>query len=322
MNVRNTKIKFMKKITFLLFLSLIQNMYIQAQQDPEFTQYMYNMSVINPAYATGEVGVVNAGLLYRSQWVGAVGSPKSATAFIHAPLNDRIEIGLSFINDEIGDGALNENNVSANFAYKLQLGKNTYLSLGAKAGLTLFNTQFSDFQLNSGNFSSDPAFAENINDNFLNIGAGLFLYGERFYLGISAPNFLGSKHLTDQNGISALGSESLHTFLTGGYIFELSETLDFKPSFMVKSVEGAPLSMDVNANVRYLENLEAGVSYRFDDSFSLLVNYGITQNLRIGYAYDYTTSNLGNYNSGTHEIILLFDMNFSGSKRYSSPRFF
>jgi hypothetical protein len=91
---------------------------------------------------------------------------------------------------------------------------------------------------------------------------------------------------------------------------------------MVKSVQGSPLSMDVNANVRYLENLEAGVSYRFDDSFSVLVNYGITQNLRLGYAYDYTTSNLGNYNSGTHEIMLLFDMNFSGSKNYSSPRFF
>lgn len=322
MNVRKPKNKLMKKLTFLLFLGLIQNMYLQAQQDPEYTQYMYNMSIVNPAYATGDVGIVNAGLLYRSQWVGAVGAPKSATAFIHAPLNDQIEIGVSFINDEIGDGALNENNISANFAYKLQLGENTYLSLGAKAGVTLFNTQFNDFELNSGGFATDPAFAENINDNFLNLGAGLFLYGDRFYVGLSAPNFLANKHITAQNGISALGSEQLHTFLTGGYIFAISEKFDFKPSFMVKSVQGSPLSMDVNANVRYLENLEAGVSYRFDDSFSVLVNYGITQNLRIGYAYDYTTSNLGNYNSGTHEIILLFDMNFSGSKNYSSPRFF
>ena len=322
MNVRKPKTKFMKKITYLLFLLLIQNTYVKAQQDPQYTQYMYNMSIVNPAYATGELGLVNTGLLYRSQWVGAVGAPKSATAFIHAPLNDLIEVGISFINDEIGDGALSENNISGNFAYKLQLGKKTYLSLGAKAGVTLFNTQFSDFQLNSGNFSSDPAFAANINGNFLNLGAGLFLYGNSFYLGLSAPNFLGNEHLTEQNGISAIGGENLHTFLTGGYILEINEKLDFKPSFMVKRVEGSPLSLDLNANVRYLDNIEAGLSYRIDDSFSLMANYGITQNLRIGYAYDYTTSNLGNYNSGTHEVFLLFDINFSGSKRYSSPRFF
>ena len=322
MNVRKPKTRFMKKVTYLLFLCLIQNMYVKAQQDPEFTQYMYNMSVINPAYATGEVGIVNTGLLYRSQWVGSVGAPKSATAFIHAPLNDRIEVGVSFINDEIGDGALNENTISANFAYKLQLGEKTYLSLGAKAGVTLFNTQFSDFILNSGNSSSDPAFAANINDNFLNIGAGVFLYGDRFYVGLSAPNFLGNTHLTEQNGISAIGNESLHTFFTGGYILEVSQKLDFKPSYMVKYVQGTPLSVDLNANVRYLENLEFGLSYRIDDSVSAMVNYGITDNLRLGYAYDYTTSNLGNFNSGTHEVFLLFDLNFSGSKRYSSPRFF
>lgn len=297
-------------------------MYIQAQQDPEYTQYMYNMSVVNPAYATGYVGTVNTGLLYRSQWVGAVGAPKTATAFVHAPLNDIIEVGLSVINDEIGDGALNENNISTNFAYKLQLGRKTFLSLGAKLGVTLFNTQFGDFQLNSGDFSTDPAFAQNINDNFLNIGAGLFLYGDRFYVGLSAPNFLANKHLTEQNGIAAFGNESIHTFLTTGYIFELSQRLDFKPSFMIRSVMDSPLSVDINANLRYLENLEAGFSYRIDDSFSIMANYGVTQNLRIGYAYDYTTSNLGNFNSGTHEVLLLFDLDLSGSKRYSSPRFF
>lgn len=312
----------MKKGTFLLFLGLLQNVFLQAQQDPEYTQYMYNMSVVNPAYATNEIGVVNTGLLYRSQWVGAVGAPKSATAFVHAPLNDNIEIGISFINDEIGDGALNENNLAANFAYKLQLGQKTYLSFGIKGGVTLFNTQFNDFVLNSGNASTDPAFAENINDNFLMLGAGAFLFTDHFYIGLSAPNFLANKHLTDQQGIVAFGNENLHTFLTGGYVFDINKNLEFKPSFLVKSVAGSPLSIDINSNLRYLGNLEAGVSYRIEDSFSIMANYGITNNLRIGYAYDYTTSNLGNFNSGTHEVFLLFDMNFSGSQRYSSPRFF
>lgn len=322
MNVQKPKTNLMKKLILLLFLGLIQNMYIQAQQDPEFTQYMYNLSIVNPAYATGDIGIVNSGLLYRSQWVGAVGSPTSATAFIHAPLNEKIEIGLSITDDEIGDGALNENNLTTNFAYKLQLDKKTYLSLGLKTGVTFFNTQFNNFQLNSGNSASDPVFAANINSTFLNIGAGAFLYGERFYLGLSTPNFLSNKHLVEENAISAFGSENLHAFFTGGYIFEVSETLDFKPSFLVKGVQGAPLSVDLNANVRYLENLEAGLSYRLDDSISVLVNYGITHNLRIGYAYDYTTSNLGDFNSGTHEVFLLFDLNFSGNKNYSSPRFF
>lgn len=322
MNLSNLKTKFMKKVTFLLFLGLVQSMYLKAQQDPQYTQYMYNMSIVNPAYATHDIGVANMGLLYRSQWVGAVGGPNTGTAFIRTPINDRIEAGISFINDEIGDGALNESNINADMAYLLQLNSKTFLSFGMKAGVTLFNTQFSDFQLNSGDFTSDPAFSENINDTFLNIGAGLFLFSDDYYVGLSAPNFLGGKHIAERNGISALGSENLHLFLTGGYVFEISQTLDFKPSFMAKVVQGAPLSLDINANVRFNGNLEAGLSYRFDDALSAMVNIGITPDFRVGYAYDYTTSNLGNFNSGTHEIMLLYNFRFSGAKRYSSPRFF
>ncbi|WP_430907707.1 PorP/SprF family type IX secretion system membrane protein [Maribacter sp. 2-571] len=312
----------MKKVSILLFLGLIHSLYVTAQQDPEYTQYMYNTSIINPAYATSDVGVANMGVLYRTQWVGAVGAPKTGTAFLRTPINESIEAGISFINDEIGDGALNENNIYADLAYIIRLNEKVRLSFGAKVGVTLFDTQFNDFQLNSGDFTSDPAFSENINETFLNIGSGLYLYSDTYYVGLSAPNFLQSKHLEDRNGVASLGNENLHLFLTGGYVFALNQNLDFKPSFMVRSVQGAPISADINANVRINGNFEVGLSYRLDDSVSGMFNIGITPDLRVGYAYDYTTSNLGNYNSGTHEIMLLYNLRFAGAKRYSSPRFF
>ncbi|WP_423999094.1 PorP/SprF family type IX secretion system membrane protein [Maribacter sp. IgM3_T14_3] len=312
----------MKKVVLLLCILFLSSFHSKAQQDPEYTQYMYNMSVINPAYATNDVGVANLGLLYRTQWVGAVGAPKTATAFIRTPLSEQVEAGISIIHDEIGDGALNEDNIYADFAYLVQLNRSMFLSFGLKAGVTLFDTRFNDFQLNSGDFSSDPAFSENINETFLNIGTGLFLFNDDFYVGLSAPNLLGSKHIEEQNGINALGAENLHIFLTGGYVFEINRGLKFKPSFMVKRVSNTPLSMDINANFLFNDTLEAGLSYRVDDAVSAMVNVAITPDLRIGYAYDYTTSNLGNFNSGTHEFMLLYNLRIAGAKRFTSPRFF
>lgn len=319
-----SKTKNMKKVFILLFITSFYSLNITAQQDPAFTQYMYNLSVINPAYATADAGIVNFGLLYRSQWVGLVGAPETATAFVHTPINERIEVGVSVIHDEIGDGALNEDNIYADFAYVLQLNKSTYLSLGIKAGVTLFNTQFDNFQLNSGDFSTDPAFAENISQVFPNLGAGAFLYNDNFYVGLSAPNFLSNRHIEERDGISSLGAENVHVFLTAGYIFDINNSLKFKPSFLARAVNGAPVSLDFSANVLINERFEAGLSYRLDDAVSALFNVKITPSLRIGYAYDYTTSNLGDFNSGTHEVFLLFDLDLFGLNRgyNKSPRFF
>ena len=295
---------------------------LRAQQDPEYTQYMYNMNIINPAYATGDIQTLNIGALYRNQWVGADGAPVTMTAFLHTPLNESVEIGISFIRDEIGDGALNENNINADFAYVLPIGRDLNLSFGVKAGVTTFDTRFNDFQLNSGDFTSDPAFGENISSIFLNVGTGLFLYGNNFYFGASVPNFLDQKHIEERNGINALGAEELHGFLTAGYVFDINDNLKFKPSFMGRLVPNAPFSLDVNANFLINERFEVGLSHRLDDSISGMFNVAVTEKLRLGYAYDYTTSNFGDFNSGTHEIILLFDLSFSGGRSYISPRFF
>ncbi|KJD35529.1 membrane protein [Tamlana sedimentorum] len=303
----------------LTFLSLQSN----AQQDPQFTQYMYNMSVINPAYATADEGILNLGGLYRTQWVGMEGAPKTGTFFAHTPINEKIEMGISFTNDNIGD-VVTENNIYADFAYVLPVGFESKISFGLKAGVTLFDTNFSDFELQSGNSSTDTAFDENISKAFPNLGVGAFFFGDNYYLGLSAPNLFATKHLEDDSGIKATGVENVHYFFTGGYVFDLNRDLKLKPAFMARGVKGAPLAVDVTVNVLIQEKLEAGIGYRLGDAVSGLVSFRVTPELRIGYAYDYTTSNLGEFNSGSHEIMILFDVDLFGFKGgYDrSPRFF
>ncbi|KAA5827766.1 type IX secretion system membrane protein PorP/SprF [Algibacter amylolyticus] len=294
-----------------------------AQQDPQFTHYMYNMSVINPAYATAEEGILNLGGLYRTQWVGLEGAPKTGSFFAHTPINDKIEMGISFTNDNIGD-VVNENNIYADVAYVLPVGLESKLSFGLKAGVTLFDTNFNGFQLQSGGSSSDEAFDENISKAFPNLGIGAFFFTDSYYLGLSAPNMLSTKHLENENGIAATGVQNVHYFLTGGYVFDLNKDLKLKPAFMARGVKGAPMAIDVTANVLINEKLEAGLGYRLGDAMSALVNFRITPELKVGYAYDYTTSNLGDFNSGSHEIFILFDVDLFGFKSgYDrSPRFF
>ena len=311
----------MKKIIiFISFFFYITS--ISAQQDPEYTHYMYNMSVVNPAYASGMPAMLNLGGLYRTQWVGAVGAPKTFTFFGHTAINDKVEVGLSLISDDIGDGAKKENNVYADFAYVLNLGGQNRLSLGLKAGFSSIQTNFNGFVLQSGDTSTDLAFAEDVNVTKPNIGVGAYFFRNNFYVGLSAPNLLNTKHIEEKSGINAFGSEDIHTFLTAGYVFQINDKVKLKPAFMTKYVTGAPLSIDITANVLYNNKFEFGVAYRIDDAISGLVNINVTPSLRVGYAYDYTLSNLGQFNSGTHEIMLLFDLDLLGKGFDKSPRFF
>lgn len=310
----------MKNI-YLIFLLLISG-FSFAQQDAQFTQYMYNMSAINPAYTTNNLDIINLGGLYRTQWAGMVGAPKTSSFFIHVPINEKIETGLSIVHDEIGD-FVNENNIYADFAYKLDLEENGMVSFGLKAGLTLFDVDFTGFELESGDISTDPNFQNNINKSYVNIGAGVYYNTDNYYVGFSVPNFLKSKHLDNNNG-QYKGVEEIHLYLTGGYVFEIDDMFKLKPAFMAKAVKGAPISFDITANVLYNNKIEFGLAYRVDDAISGLVNFRATPELRIGYAYDHNTSNLGPFNSGSHEIIVLYDFGlFNLNKGYDkSPRFF
>jgi len=309
-----------KTILFVAFFFFIAK--ASAQQDPEYTQYMYNMNVVNPAYATGTESILNLGTLYRTQWVGAVGAPKTLTFFAHMPVNTKIELGLSLVSDDIGDGAKKENNFFADFAYVLQFKNKHKLSLGIKAGFSSLQTNFNGFRFESGDPTTDLAFAQNINTFKPNIGAGAYYFTDDYYVGLSAPNLLSSKHIEERGGINAFGSENIHAFLTAGYVFNLNDNFKLKPAFMSKFVEGAPVALDVTANVLFNNKFEFGIAYRLDDAFSGLVNMYVTPDIRIGYAYDHTLSNMGQFNSGTHEIFLLFDLDLMGKGFDKSPRFF
>jgi type IX secretion system PorP/SprF family membrane protein len=292
-----------------------------SQQDPQYTHYMYNMNVINPAYATSGDAILNLGALYRTQWVGADGAPKTLTFGAHLPLSRKVQLGLSLISDEIGNGAKKENNFYADFAYVLQFNGSHRLSLGLKAGFTSLETNFNGFQFESGDSSTDLAFADNVNIFKPNVGTGAYYFTDTYYLGLSVPNLLSSKHIEERNGISAFGSEDAHVFFTGGYVFRLSDRFKLKPAFMAKLVQEAT-TLDVSANVLFNDRFEFGAAYRLDDAVSALVNIAVTPEIRVGYSYDYTLSNLGQFNSGTHEVFVLFDVFLLGKSRDKSPRFF
>lgn len=301
----------------ILLVTLVSN----AQQDPQYTQYMYNMSVINPGYATDDAEVINLGALYRAQWVGSEGGPTTGTFFAHSPIAKKVEMGISVVHDEIGD-VVKESNVYVDFAYVLNLNESNKLSFGIKGGATFYSTNFNGFIYSDE--LPDPAFAENLSKTFPNIGVGAFFFGENYYLGLSSPNLLKSKHLEKQDGVIATGVEEIHYFFTGGYVFNLNDNLKFKPAFMTKAVAGAPMSLDLTANFLINNVFELGAGYRWDDSVSGLVNFKVTPSVRIGYAYDYTLSNLGKFNTGSHEIMLLVDLNKKGKTNGydKSPRFF
>ncbi|MEB3800400.1 type IX secretion system membrane protein PorP/SprF [Flavobacterium columnare] len=311
----------MKKYIYIGCLFLISLMDF-AQQDPQYTHYMYNMSVVNPAYATAKQSVLDLGVLYRSQWVGAIGSPKTMTAFAHIPLNKKIEVGASLITDDVGSGAKKENNFYADFAYILQFGGSQRLSFGMKAGFTNLTTNFNGFQLESGNTITDQAFNKNINAFKPNVGVGAYYFSDKYYMGISVPNVLPTQYIEERQGVNQLGSEELHLFATAGYVFNINDMLKVKPSAMAKIVKGAPFSLDISANVLYNNRFELGASYRLDDSVSGLMAINPTKNFKLGYSYDHTLSNLGRFNSGTHEVFLIFNLDLLSKGYDKSPRFF
>lgn len=316
------KNKILKYLAFITIAMLATNTH--AQQDPQFTHYMYNMSVLNPAYATDNKDVINLGGMYREQWVGIEGAPSTGTFFAHKPISKRVELGISIVHDEIGN-VVKEDNIFADFAYVIPLTETTKLSFGVKGGVTLFNTNFNGFVYTSPFL--DPAFENNISKVFPNIGAGTYLFGNNYYLGFSTPNLLTTKHLERQSTIVTTGVEAIHYFLTGGYVFTFNNNDNFKvkPAFMAKGVSGAPISIDLTTNVLINNKFEAGVGYRIDDSVSALASFYVTPTLRIGYSYDYTLSSLKNFNSGSHEIFVLFDIDLgklSGKGYDKSPRFF
>lgn len=304
----------MKKFSLLLILILVLGFQdMSAQQDPQYTQYMYNMNVINPAYA-GSKESLSLTALYRKQWSGLDGAPETITFSGHSPIGEKVGLGLSAIKDELGP--VKETNVYVDFSYTLQLGGQANLALGLKAGATFHDVGLAGLEVQDDN---DPFFSQDINNTYPNIGAGAFFYTDNFYLGVSVPNFLNSVHL-DENDLK-IGSETQHFFATTGYVFQVNDNFKLKPSVMVKSAFEAPLSFDANLNALFYDKFEIGASYRLDDSFSGLVGFQVTENIRVGYAYDHVVSDLEVVAPASHEVILTFDV-FFNKRVLRSPRYF
>lgn len=306
----------MKNIFLTSFLIVLFLSKTQAQQDPHYTQYMYNMSVVNPAYAGSKEGL-STGLLYRKQWIELEDAPNTGTIFAHMPVGKNVGAGLSVVSDKLGP--VSETNVFGDFSYTLKLGDDRNLAFGLKAGVSMLSFDLYSKIASTLPDPGDLAFGKDFSTTRFNLGTGFFYYTNKYYLAASIPNIIKNKHLYRTN--NKYGADSKHYFITGGYVFDINQDFKFKPHFMIKSAFEAPASFDLSGNVLMYNKFEAGLTYRFQDSFGAMVNYAINDNLKIGYAYDHIVSNLKVTTPSSHEIILLFDVNFS-KKVSRSPRFF
>ncbi|TRO64535.1 PorP/SprF family type IX secretion system membrane protein [Christiangramia sabulilitoris] len=303
----------MKKY-FIIFIFLIASAG-HAQQDAQYTQYMYNTALFNPAYVGSEDFLKISGV-YRSQWVGLDGAPETLSLSINNRIGKNVGLGGSIISDKIGPSS--ETIFNVDFSYTLDFEK-THLAFGLKAGANILNVDFS--QLTGSD--EDVIFQNNIDNRFTpNVGVGAYYYSDNYYIGLSVPQLLETNHYErNEREETFLAKERFHTYFMGGYVFNLSNELKMKPAYLLKLTDGAPLQLDLSANFLFMDKFTLGASYRLNSAVSALAGLQILDNIFVGYSYDADTTALRNYNSGSHEIVLKFDIANTLSK-YMSPRFF
>lgn len=302
-------------ISIIAFFAILCGPRAIAQQDPLFGQYMFNTLAFNPAYA-GSADVFTVMALSRHQWVGFEGAPATQTILAHTPLkNESIAIGLSAINDRIGPSR--QTSAYADFAYRIKTGTDTRLAFGLKGGINMYQADLASLST----VEVDQANV-NVKGQLLpNFGFGMFWHAPRYYVGVSAPKLLENELGMTNGVVVQKATEARHYFLIGGYVMDLSKEFKFKPSFMLRAVQGAPLSLDINANFLLRERIWFGGMYRLGNAFGLMGQYQINDQLRAGYAFDLTTTRIGAYNAGTHEVMLSYDLRFLKG-RTISPRYF
>lgn len=298
----------LKKVTLILmvFIGTIAT----AQQLPQFTQYMYNTISVNPAYA-GSRGTLNATVLHRNQWAGLEGNPRTSTFSVHSPLrNDRVGLGISYINDRLGFESTNY--VYGDFSYTVPVNEEVKMSFGLKAGFTNYTLENPD--------PNDVFFNSNFNSWNPNFGAGFYIGSNRWYAGISSPRILN----TDLNEGEFQALERNSYYAIGGLVLDVSENTKFKPTVITKFTNGAPATYDFTANFLFNEKFWIGASYRVNDAsnFGALMDYQVSKDIRVGYAYDLPTSTIRPYTGGTHEIILIYELRKKQRGPIKSPRYF
>lgn len=307
----------MKRIISIIVLLIAGFEYSNAQQLPQFTQYMYNTIAINPAYAGSRDALSIVGL-NRNQWAGFDGGPQTQTLSIHSPLrNEKIGLGLSLINDKAGYE--NFTYVYGDFSYTIQASEDVNVSFGLKGGMTYY--KLADELYNATEVNQDPYFNDKLNRWNANFGAGVLFHSDKWYLGLSTPKII-NHDLNNETEFKAL--ERVHYYAIGGYVFDVAESVKFKPSFMVKHTEGVPLSTDLTANFLFNERFWLGGSYRMNgkqEAIGALVDFQVTDQFRVGYTYEIPTGEIRPYTSGSHEILLMYEFKFMKNKQ-KSPRYF
>jgi type IX secretion system PorP/SprF family membrane protein len=283
---------------------------LTAQQLPQFSQYMFNTISVNPAYA-GSREALNVTALHRNQWTGIAGNPRTSTLSVHGPMrNDRVGLGLSYINDRLGFESTNY--VYGDFSYTVPASETIKMSFGLKAGFTNYRLETPD--------PNDIFFASDFNHWNPNFGAGIYVSSEKWYVGFSSPRILS----TDLNDGEFEAIERNSYYAIGGLVFDLSTEVKFKPTVLTKFTNGAPATYDLTANFLFYEKLWIGASYRFNDAdgFGALIDYQISKDFRLGYAYDMPTGDVRPYTTGTHELILIYETAFKKKGPAISPRYF
>jgi type IX secretion system PorP/SprF family membrane protein len=325
---------FKLKYTFiycLLFMFCSVTTIVLGQKEPQYTQYMYNIGSFNPAYV-GTVETPELAALYRAQWIDIPGAPRTIRFGANLPLsNEKMGLGINIVNDQLGPVAQTYADIS--YSYQVKVTDNTKLSFGIDAGGSFLNVDF-----NKGTFENpgEPLSLERINNFYPTIGAGTFMYGNHWYIGASVPNFLTEGIYNDE--LATVVEDKLQFNFIGGYVFDLSDGLKFKPAFLINSLGGAPLNINLSGNFLISDVVTAGISYRVENAFSGLAGLQISDSMFIGYSYDYNTNPLGEFNQGSHEVILKFYLGRGGSssnskkdksenskgkaKQIDSPRFF
>lgn len=302
---------------FLSFAFLLLSLNLLAQQDSQYTQYMYNTVSVNPAYA-GSRGVTSVFLLHRNQWVGLDGAPVTNVFSINKPVSKtNLGYGISLVNDRIG--VSDNNTFSADVSYSIPLSNSYKLSFGVKASANWLSVDYSRLTIRH---PDDIVLSQQneIESQFSpNVGIGMYWHSPKNYIGISIPNFLETKRYNDN--ISSTAKDKMHIYLIAGRVFDLNSDWQFKPAILTKLVQGAPLQIDFSANFLFNQKFTFGAAYRLNAAVTGLVGFQVNEAWQIGYSYDTETSKLSNYNSGSHEIFLRFEL-FSKYNKIVSPRFF
>lgn len=296
----------LKKQLFLYLSIFFYVGQLHAQQDPLYTQYFNNLPLINPAF-TSHFTNTTVTLGTRNQWTGIENSPETQTFAIGLPLNEKMAIGLSIVNDQVS--VLKETHFFADFSYTIKVQEEASVSFGLKAGGSSLNAD-----LLSLNITDDPAYAQNIDQFNVNFGVGVNYFTENYYFGLSVLNLLEKKHFKkSRNDFSSSASEKVKYYLNGGYSYFLNDKIELKPSFISRFVQGAPISTDLSINAAYDNLIELGASVRFGTSMAALFQINLSDEFKIGYSYDYVFGDLGTYSNGSHEIF--FQIRIGGKEK-------